>query len=385
MAEAFAAVFAVDQIKEFAAKYAELGEQIERTSAMLGVSAKSAQELGFVAEITGGDAKGLATAMERLELNLQHAQNPTSQQAQALKALGLSAKDLIGLSLDQQMNKIANSVARFADGGNKTAIVMALLGRSGAQMIPVLDQGAAGLQSLRDRADQVGSVMSEKTVKALSNLERSFVTLRSAVSGLAGTLVGEMAPAMSKFDNDLATTIGNINIAIQTHTFWEREMLALATGARELGQAVANLGTIAKDVFTLNWGEIAADRAAGLERVAQIQKEGDDKLNAMVADAMKKYKQLMAGGEGGSASSSLPQAPAINVNASQGVSAAEKAVDGQIKVWDEWLAKQKTIYDEDAKTFAITEDQKYALTLAATDKAYQAELTLLQKNHSLAT
>ena len=133
MAEAFAAVFAVDKIEEFAARYAELGEQIERTSAMLGVSAKSAQELGFVAEITGGDAKGLATAMERLQLNLQHAQNPTSQQAQALKALGLSAKELIGLSLDQQMDKIANAVSRFADGGNKTAIVMALLGRSGAR------------------------------------------------------------------------------------------------------------------------------------------------------------------------------------------------------------------------------------------------------------
>ena len=41
---------------------------------------------------------------------------------------------------------------------------------------------------------------------------------------------------MAKFDNDLATTIGNINIAIQTHTLWEREMLALATGARESGQ-----------------------------------------------------------------------------------------------------------------------------------------------------
>ena len=306
MAEAFAAVFAVDKIEEFAARYAELGEQIERTSAMLGVSAKSAQELGFVAEITGGDAKGLATAMERLQLNLQHAQNPTSQQAQALKALGLSAKELIGLSLDQQMDKIANAVLRFADGGNKTAIVMALLGRSGAQMIPVLDQGATGLQNLRDKADQVGSVMSEKTVKALNNLERSFVTLHSAISGLAGTLVGEMAPAMAKFDNDLATTIGNINIAIQTHTLWEREMLALATGARELGQAVANLGTIAKDVFTLNWGEIAADRAAGLARVAQIQKEGDDKLNVMVAEAMTKYKQLMAGGEGG-ATGSLPR------------------------------------------------------------------------------
>ena len=377
LAEAFAAAFAVDRVAEFAERYAELGEQIERTSAMLGVSTQQAQELGFIAKITGGDAKGLATAMERLQVGLEHAQNSTSQQAQALRALGLSAKDLLGVPLPEQMNRIADAISKFADGGNKTAIVMTLMGRSGAQMIPVLDQGRAGLDELRDSADKTGSVLSSQTVKALSNLQRSFVTLEFAVSGLAGTFAGEMAPALTRFDNDLAATIGNINIAIQTHTLWEREMLALATGARELGQAVANLGVIAKDVFTLNWGAIAADRAAGLDKVAQIQQEGDDKINAIAKAAMDSYKKLMAGNDSGG--SLKPNAPAMDTNQTNELAAAQKTVEGQIKVWDEWLAKQKTIYDEDAKTFGITQDQKFALTMAATDKAYAAELALLQK------
>src|ERR1700728_3231905 len=120
---AIVGAFALDKIADFADKYASMGEQIERSSAMLGVSTQSVQELGYIATITGGSADGMAMASERLQLNLQRAQVPTSQQALALRSLGLSAKDLIGVPIDEQMNRIADAVSKFGDGGNKTAVV----------------------------------------------------------------------------------------------------------------------------------------------------------------------------------------------------------------------------------------------------------------------
>src|ERR1700722_7160157 len=185
--------FGADAVAEFVSKMAELGEQTARSVAILGISTKSVQELGFIAKVTGGDSQSLALSMERLQVNLQKAQAGTGPAAAALNALGLSAKHLIGLSIDEQMNKIADAVSKFADGGNKTAIVMELLGRGGAQMIPVLDQGRAGLDELRQAADQSGAVMTTQTVAALSSVQRGLVTMKASVIGLSGALVGEFS------------------------------------------------------------------------------------------------------------------------------------------------------------------------------------------------
>ena len=165
--EAFAGAFAVDQVAQFAAQMEDLGTQTLRTSAMLGVSTTEAQELGFIAKTVGGDTQGMALAMERLQVNLQRAQSGAGPAAQALQALGLSAKSLISVPIDEQMARIADAVSRFADGGNKTAIVMSLLGRTGAQMIPMLDKGRAGWDELRKSAENAGIIVSRDTVTAL--------------------------------------------------------------------------------------------------------------------------------------------------------------------------------------------------------------------------
>lgn len=379
-AEVFATVFAVEKIAALVEKYGELGEQIERTSAMIGASTKSTQEWGYIANQTGGSAQSFATMAERLQLALARAQNPTSQQAQALAALGLSARELIGLSLDQQMDKIADSVSRFADGGNKTAIVMALLGRNGAAMIPFLDGGSKGLQEMRQRAEETGSVIGGKTVKSLADMEKASKTLGSATQALAANLIGFVSGPITSFLNGLANIVGNIDIAIQAHTLWQKAIVYIETAALELVQVLYNVGTVAKDVFTLNWGQIGADRQAGLDKIAQIQKDGQDKINAIAAQGMATYQKIIS--EGGGASG-LPNAPALNTQAGQQVAAEEKAIDEKVKLWQQWLAQQTAIYDADAKSYQITQDQKYALTIQATNRAYDAELALLKQEETL--
>ena len=99
MLQAFGLAFSAGSLVAMVSQMADLGEQIERTSAILGTSTRETQQLGFIAKATGGDAQSLTMAMERLQVNLAAAQNPTSRQALALRALDLSAKDLIGVPL----------------------------------------------------------------------------------------------------------------------------------------------------------------------------------------------------------------------------------------------------------------------------------------------
>ena len=151
--ETFGVAFSADKIIEFVNHMAEVGDQIERTSAILGTSTAETQQLGFVAAATGTNTQSLSTSMERLQVSIQRAQNPTSLQAQALNALGLSAKELIGLPLPEQMERFADAVSKFGDGTGKTAAIGAL-SRGLVEMIPILDKGRSGLEEFQSTAEK---------------------------------------------------------------------------------------------------------------------------------------------------------------------------------------------------------------------------------------
>src|ERR1035437_4437076 len=151
--EAFVAAFAVEKISEFVEKMAELGTATERTMAVLGVSSKEVGELSLMAAMTGTSMQGMTMSLQRLQTNLQTASDPASKVGKALAAIGLSAKDLIGIPIPEQMNKIADGLSKFADGGNKNAIAMALLGRGAAGMLLAMENGRVGLDAMRQAGD----------------------------------------------------------------------------------------------------------------------------------------------------------------------------------------------------------------------------------------
>src|SRR6185312_9433130 len=87
------------------------------------------------------------------------------------------------------------------------------------------------------------------------------------------------------------------------------------------------------------------------------------------------------GTEAGSGGKS--QAPPINVNASQGASAAKTAIDAEIKVLQDGLTAKKTIWEAEAKAKQITSNQEYSNLEGATQKEYEAELALLRKEQGI--
>ena len=90
--------FSVAAIIAFIDKMAELGLQTERTMATLGMSAEEVGTLRGLAAVTGTSFEGLAISLERFALNVQRStRDAVNPQAEALRVLGLRAKDLIGI------------------------------------------------------------------------------------------------------------------------------------------------------------------------------------------------------------------------------------------------------------------------------------------------
>lgn len=380
LAEAFVAGFAIEKIKEFIDAMTELGEKTSTVMAILGVNAKEFAGIQLIAGATGISLDSLVSSMSHLQTTLQKSEEPTGAVAQSLRALGLSARALQGIPIAQQMDKIADAVSKFADGGNKTAIVMNLLGRAGVQMIPTLNEGSEGLQAIRQSSIDASIGLTAMTTEGLERAKVSSVTFGQAVQSLGAFLVGQLGPTIQQVMNTLTDYVSGFNALIQTHGLAEASILELKFVWDFWIAGMKQNAIFLKDVFTLNWGSISSDWKAGTKELEKIVTEMTQNIGRVVGIAKQQLQSLIVTSNGDNAGKK--QAPPISTGGG-GISAAMKEADGEIKVYQEMLQQKKLLLEQATAQGLITEGQRVQKMKDYTEDEYEDEKAVLEKELAL--
>lgn len=374
LAEVFGVAFSISAIEDFINSMAQLGTQVERTSARLGVSTTSAQEFGVMSKAMGGDVGSLSMFMERLQVSLARATIATSPQAAAFHALGLSVKELIRLSPDQQLDKFADAVSRFPDGGTKTAAVQMLV-RGAAGMISVLDEGSKGLETWRQHLVDAGTVMTTQTIVALAKLDRETVTLRSSLSTLAGTLTAQASAALMNFATYAENAARDMTAVASTGELGTFVAKVMSAAWQRLAGDINFVKTMMKDFFTASPKTFFDDYNKGLADIdAADAKYGAD-LHSMIADAVAGYNKLIVAQR--AAAPKGPQVPAINLGGQQALKDAEALAQKRIKISDLEYTKEADDINASFKLMQLTEAQKTQALIVAVNTRQSDQLAAI--------
>lgn len=162
----------------------------------LGLTTESMVGLQHAGDLAGVSAETVATSLEKMGKNLSDVSEPTKAVTNALAAMGLEMKDIQGLTPEAQLGKIADGLEGMAGSGDRTAAAMALMGKSGAQMLPMLMDGADGLADMQKEAEALGLTFNrmdafkvEQANDALSRVGAVFNgAFRSAAIAIAPTI-----------------------------------------------------------------------------------------------------------------------------------------------------------------------------------------------------
>lgn len=369
VAEVLTLGFGIEQVTEFIASMAELGEQTERTAAILGTSLKETQELGLMSRLAGGSSDQLARAMELLQVNLQKAQTGTGPAAAALQALGLSAKELVGLSLDQQIDKIADATSKFADGGNKVAIVRELFGRMGAEMIPMLDQGSAGMARMREEMEQTGAIVSGQTIKSLADLARQSTLTKAEITGLGEAIVGSLAAALKGTEGSISEFTSSLSALIQTGALSTLVWQEVIGFLKKLGAELMVIDQLVLDIATASPVKAWDDWNKGVEHAREVAKDAQTDISLTLLKAKMDLRDLMAAPEGGN----KPQAPGLDLGAANATKGALQGFQDQMKLADDAFKNTQQKLSNEVKLHQLTYDQETAQLLDALEKRHAAE------------
>jgi hypothetical protein len=206
----------------------------------LGTTTESLSQLTYAADLSGVSQETLATSMGKLARQAADAAAGNKAAGEVFAAMGLQVTDANGAlkSTDQLLADVADKFASYEDGAAKTALAQELFGKSGAQLIPLLNAGASGIQDLKDEADRLGITLSGPAGKAAEQFNDNIARLNYAKQGLGRQIAQQLLPTLSSLTTQLFAS------AKETDAF-ARAATVAATGVKLLLSA----GTLVVGVF----------------------------------------------------------------------------------------------------------------------------------------
>ena len=172
-----------------------VNDQIENVAAFQNLSEKigdTAEALASIkkaSDVSGVSLDTIAAASIKLTSALSKTDEEGMGAANAIKALGLDFETFKKLAPVDQIDAVSKAMAGFEDGANKTAVAVALWGKKGADMIPLLNDLANGSER------QV--TLTNDQILAADNFSKALTRLSSDSSTLKNQLVAQLIPTLS--------------------------------------------------------------------------------------------------------------------------------------------------------------------------------------------
>ena len=233
-AVAGAAVGASKAFVAAAGDVASYGDNIDKMSQKMGLSAEAYQEWDAVLQHSGTSIESLKGGMKVLNNTMADAGNVINETLAAeaalddqldngtitldeyneaydklyesaydslgpLSELGFSMMDIEEMSQDSDLalEKVITALQGMPEGAERAALAQDLLGRSAQEMGALLNTSAEDTQEMRDRVHELGGVMSNDAVKNAAAFQDSLQDMQTSLSGFGRAALSEALPGLT--------------------------------------------------------------------------------------------------------------------------------------------------------------------------------------------
>lgn len=255
-----AAAAAVVGIAGLVAAQISAADQAGEMAARLSVSTEWITGMGYAAKMSGTDVQVLERGLGALTGTMAKAAGGSQEQQRLFAAIGVSATDVTGQlkPLDQILPQIADKFLAFQDGPAEAALATRLFGDAGRELLPMLNQGAAGMDQLRARAAELGMVIGDDTAARAGELNDQIDELVGQVRGVGTEIAAALLPMLVEAATATAQWLQEVRSDGSLDLWIQR----LAAVAEVLARATGYIFSFTGAVIDFVTGTSDADRAA---------------------------------------------------------------------------------------------------------------------------
>lgn len=170
---------------------AAVGDEIDKQSQKLGISAQAYQEWDAILGHCGASMDSLKAGMKTLSKAIA---DGSADQVAAFQAVGLSLDEVQQMSTEDVFAAVITGLQGMEEGAERTNIATTLLGRSAQELGPLLNTSAEATEEMRKTVNDLGGVMSDEAVAASAQFKDALQDLETAAGWFKRELVANILP-----------------------------------------------------------------------------------------------------------------------------------------------------------------------------------------------
>lgn len=185
---------------------------VKDMSEATGVGMEAWQKMTYAAKISGIEQEKLMTLMVKFDKQIVAAAGGSKSAAQIFKDFGISIKDAGGKlrAPEAIFEDVAERFKNIEEGAAKTTAATDFFGKSGADLLPMLNEGKEGLEKLYQAAVDMGYVLDDKTTNSADDLGKKLEHLNGQMQGVKLQIGVTLLPALQTLADGFSRVIDNV-------------------------------------------------------------------------------------------------------------------------------------------------------------------------------
>jgi len=264
-------------------------DEMGKAAQKVGLTVEELSGLAYTAGLAGVEFNELQSGLVKLTKAMSDVASGAGGDAKlAFDALGISVKNADGTMKSSAlvMSEIAEKFSGYKDGAEKTALALAIFGRAGAGMIPMLNQGAAAIADANAEAKLFGVTISTGLARDSEILNDNMSRLGAAARGMFVAIASKVVPILADWSTSLVEITKDLGLFEIVAKATETVLNAIGAAAewslgqfRGLGAILSSLGTWASETLSGNFGAAADAIRAGLDGYAAAAQNASQKID----------------------------------------------------------------------------------------------------------
>lgn len=170
----------------------DAADALDEMSGRVGVSAKELSGLQLAYKQAGMGNEAMASSLAKLSREM-------SEGNAGLRALGVNTRNADGSlrGTTAVLLDVADKFKGMEDGAAKTALAMEIFGKSGAEMVPLLNSGAEGIAEMTAMAEKLGLVIEDSTAAQAGKFNDTLELLGLGVQGVGSRIAAQLLPTLN--------------------------------------------------------------------------------------------------------------------------------------------------------------------------------------------
>jgi len=243
--------------------FASTGDQLDKMRARTGFSAEALSELGFAAEQGGASIDQLdrsLAAMARFSVMVERGLKTSTD---LLDMLGVSAEQFKQASPEERFKLLAEAISKIEDPTLRAGIALNVFGRSGRELLPMLEGGRASIEALQEEARRLGITMTDEDATSAAELTDAMNRLRRQLKAIVVQIGAALAPVLTEMQKRIAPLITSVIKWVKENKTLVVTVFKIAAAVVAAGVGLIILGTLISSAGAVIGGLVAVIGAVG--------------------------------------------------------------------------------------------------------------------------